>query len=62
MTSTGHMSVQRGKTVMVHLRDGRKLIKKFLEQNNNYVYFMDNTRQRKDEIRTISIYKKQSDV
>lgn len=57
MGATGHMSVQKGKTVMVHLKDGRKLIKKFQDHTDKYVYFMDKTRKRTDQIRTISIYK-----
>lgn len=66
MSSTGHLSVQPGKKVIVHMRSGDKLIGKFIERKSSKVVidakigigdvaipFTIPT----DHIRTISIYK-----
>lgn len=58
MTSTGHMSVPKGKRVIVHMRQGNAVIAKFWKnEGGKLVYFYDHEPIPKREIRTISIYK-----
>ena len=58
---TGHLSVQPGKRVMVHMRDGTKVVGKFVERKSNKVTIIQDIgwpiTLSTDKIRTISIYK-----
>lgn len=63
MGSTGHLSVQPGKRVILHMRSGDNIIGKFLERKSSRVLVdiglgIQATIPTKD-IRTISIYKEQ---
>lgn len=55
MAGTGHTSAPKGKTVVVHMRDGSKRIGKFWKKDKNKVYLVDQEPIRAEKIRTISI-------
>lgn len=61
MSGTGHLSVQQGKRVMVHMRNGQKFIGKFKERKATYVTLQLDAQSDMaiptHDIRTISIYK-----
>ncbi len=54
---TGHLSVRQGKRVVIHKRDGSKVVAKFKERGNNWVEFYELGRIPTVEIRTLSIAK-----
>ena len=53
----GHTSVQQGKKVMVHLKNGEKIVAKFKEKKGEKIIFYDYETIGTNIIRTISIYK-----
>lgn len=57
MSNTGHLSVQQGKQVLIHLKSGEKLTKRFKERKSNFVLFEDGTKIKTGLISTLSIYK-----
>lgn len=54
----GHFGVQQGKKVMLHFKDGSKLVTKFKEKKGATVIMMDGQKVKTKLLRTISIYKK----
>lgn len=61
MTSTGHMSAPKGTKVIVHMRDGSKIVGKYFEKQSRYVAIEIDEHNSQliptAKIRTISIYK-----
>lgn len=61
MGSTGHLSVQPGKRVMIHMRDGTKAMGKFVERKSGKVTILQDIgwpiTLSTNKIKTISIYK-----
>lgn len=53
---TGHLSVQKGKRVMVHFKDGSKLITKFIEKKGKTIRTEAGNFQAGD-LRTLTIWK-----
>ena len=54
---TGHTSAPRGSKVIVHMRDGSKLIGKFLKTVDNKIYVENHEPFMSAKIRTMSIYR-----
>lgn len=54
---TGHSSAPRGKRVIVHMRDGSKIIAKFLKTVNHKIYLEGHEPFMSSKIRTMSIYR-----
>lgn len=52
---TGHMSVPKGKMAVVHMRDGTKVIGKFVKNDKNRVYLEGRLPIEASKIRTVSI-------
>lgn len=57
---TGHLSVPQGMRVLVVMKDGNHLIRKFKERKGRFVHFSDGDSITTDKIRTLSIYKERS--
>ena len=55
---TPHTSCKRGKRVLVIIKDGRRIIKKFIERTGNYVLLEDEKLWAGD-IRAFAIYRGQ---
>lgn len=60
MSRTGHLSVRRGKRVLVHLHSGDSYVAKFKERLAKTVQFYDHPPESTNNIRTLSIYKEES--
>lgn len=60
MASTGHLSVQQGKRVLVVMKSGDHKIKKFKERKGSLVEFYDGSKIPTKDIRTLSIYQEGS--
>lgn len=54
---TGHLSVQQGKRVKVHLRDGSNFVAKFKERSDRVIEFYDHAPINTIKVRTLSISK-----
>lgn len=57
MRTSGHMSVQQGKRVVVWMRDGTKFIAQFKEHKSRYIIFFDHRSVRKEAVSTLSLHK-----
>lgn len=54
---TGHLSVQKGKKVQVHMKDGTSFIDKFKEKKGAFVILEGTGKIHARNISTLSIYK-----
>lgn len=53
----GHTTVRRNKRVMVFMRDGSKIIDRFLSSDDDAVYLKEHGRILKRKLRSVAIYK-----
>jgi len=54
---TPHTSTNKGKRVLVILRDGTKFVDKFMDKKGGFIYFEEHDRVRIDEVRAFTINK-----
>lgn len=57
MAKMGHSSVQRGKRVLVLMKNGRHFVAKFKDNTDRTISFYDHDTILTKEIRTLSLYK-----
>lgn len=57
MKRIGHTAVWRGKRVRCFMRDGSSFIAKFKDKNKTDIMFIDHGTVKKNEMRTLTIYK-----
>lgn len=55
------MAVRQGKRVIVHLRDGTKVVAKFKERRDRELLFYDHDPIPTEHVRTISIYRQSAE-
>ena len=52
-----HTTFRKNKRVLLHMKDGRKIVGKFQKSEGKYVWLKGMPEFRKNKIRAISIYK-----